>query len=117
MSADRFENFAEFWPFYVREHSRPATRFWHFFGTTLALGLLAAATAMRLWWVLLAVPACGYAFAWLSHLLIEKNRPATFSYPLWSLLADFKMWGLIACGRMGAEVTRIMEENRQIAGE
>ncbi len=117
MSSTRFETFAEFWPFYVREHSRPATRFWHFCGTTLALALLAAAAALQLWLLLLAAPLCGYAFAWLSHLLCEKNRPATFKYPLWSLLADFKMWGLIACGRLGAEMTRITSETDRITGE
>lgn len=107
MPAQRFESFAEFWPFYVREHSRRATRFWHFCGTTAALALLIAAMARGYWPALLAVPVCGYAFAWLSHLLVEKNRPATFTYPLWSLLADFKMWGLIATGRMGDEAARI----------
>lgn len=112
MSSERFQSFAEFWPFYVREHRRPATRFWHFFGTTLALALLLAAAAMRHGRLLAAVPACGYACAWLSHLLIEKNRPATFTYPLWSLLADFKMWGLIATGRMGREAARILNEAR-----
>ncbi len=112
MSSERFQTFAEFWPFYVREHRRPATRFWHFCGTTLALALLLAAAAMRQWRLLAAVPACGYAFAWLSHLLIEKNRPATFTYPLWSLLADFKMWGLTASGRMGREAARIIDESR-----
>jgi len=108
MATDPLQSFAEFWPFYVREHRRRATRFWHFCGTSLALLVLIAALVMRQWLVLLAVPLCGYAFAWLSHLLVEKNRPATFSYPLWSLLADFKMWALIATGRMGAEIERIL---------
>jgi hypothetical protein len=111
MATDPLQSFAEFWPFYVREHRRRATRFWHFCGTSLALLVLIAALVMRQWLVLLAVPVCGYAFAWLSHLLVEKNRPATFSYPLWSLLADFKMWALIATGRMGAEMERILGDS------
>jgi hypothetical protein len=105
----RLQSFAEFWPYYVREHSRPATRVVHFCGTTLALVLLMGALAMGAWWWMAAVPLCGYAFAWISHLAIERNRPATFTYPLWSLLADFKMWGLMATGRMNAEITRIKQ--------
>jgi len=109
MTTPRLQSFAEFWPYYVREHSRPATRLWHFLGTTLALVILMTAIALRAWWYLAAVPLCGYALAWISHLAIEHNRPATFTYPLWSLLADFKMWGLIATGRMRAEVERVLK--------
>lgn len=108
MASDRIESFAEFWPYYVREHRRPATRAWHFCGTTLALLLLVAAVASGWWWALIAVPVCGYAFAWISHWAIERNRPATFRYPLWSLAADFKLWGLTITGRMGTEAKRIL---------
>ena len=110
MSSERIESFQEFWPFYVGEHRRRATRAWHFLGTTLALALLAASAAARWWWGLVAVPVCGYAFAWISHALIERNRPATFRYPLWSLAADFKMWWLIVSGRMAGEVKRVTGE-------
>ncbi len=98
--------FAEFWPYYVREHRQARTRIWHFVGTTLAIVAVAAAAVLQSGWWLLAAPFCGYAFAWLSHLWVEKNRPATFKYPLWSLLADFKMWALILTGRMRSEVER-----------
>ena len=110
MATERLQSFAEFWPYYVREHRRRATRFWHFCGTSLALAVLVFVAASGRWPLLLAAPVCGYAFAWLSHLLVEKNRPATFTYPLWSLWADFKMWLLIATGRMGAETRRILGE-------
>ncbi|HEV3340282.1 MAG TPA: DUF962 domain-containing protein [Pirellulales bacterium] len=105
-------SFHEFWPFYVGEHRRRATRAWHFVGTTLALALFVTCITLGWWWGLLAVPVCGYAFAWISHLCSERNRPATFRYPLWSLAADFKMWWLIASGRMAGEVRRILEEDR-----
>jgi hypothetical protein len=103
-------SFREFWPYYVGEHRRPATRAWHFVGTSAVIGLLAAAVVWRLWWLLAAVPLAGYGFAWVSHFAVEGNRPATFRHPLWSLAADFKMWFLIASGQMGRELRRILGE-------
>lgn len=99
-------SFAEFWPFYLREHSRPFTRALHYLGTTLVVGLAIAAVLSGRWWLFVALPLAGYFFAWLAHFAVEKNRPATFTYPLWSLLADFKMWWLWLTGRIGPELHR-----------
>lgn len=112
MLDENIRSFRDFWPFYVGEHRRSSTRAWHFLGTSLALVLFVGSIVARWWWGLLAVPLCGYAFAWFSHFCIERNRPATFRYPLWSLAADFKMWWLIVRGRMAGEVERVLgEEN------
>lgn len=100
----RFRSFADFWPYYLREHARPGTRILHFAGTTLVVALAAAAAATRTWWLLAAVPVAGYGFAWLSHALIERNRPATFIHPWWSLRADFRMWRLWLLGRLRGEL-------------
>jgi hypothetical protein len=99
-----FRSFAEFWPFYLGEHAKYATRMVHVSGTLLALVLLLAALALGqpLW--LIAVPIIGYGFAWASHALVERNRPATFTYPVWSLLGDLRMLGLWLTGRLEAEV-------------
>lgn len=105
MPESRFQTFAEFWPYYVREHSVPACRALHFVGSTLALAALALAILHNPWWFA-AVPLIGYGFAWIGHFAIEKNRPATFQYPLWSLAADWKMWALMLTGRMAAEVAK-----------
>lgn len=105
MPESRFQTFAEFWPYYVREHSVPACRALHFVGSTLALAALALAILHNPWWFA-AVPIIGYGFAWIGHFAIEKNRPATFQYPLWSLAADWKMWALMLTGRMAAEVAK-----------
>jgi hypothetical protein len=101
-----YRTFGEFWPFYLREHGQPRTRALHYAGTSLviAIALFAALSGRWLW--LLAVPVAGYGFAWVAHFKVEKNRPATFTYPLWSLAADFKMWWLWLTGRIGAELER-----------
>ena len=100
----QYRSFAEFWPFYLREHSKPRTRALHYAGTTLviAIGVFALLNGRWLW--LLAIPLAGYGFAWVAHFAVEKNRPATFTYPLWSLAADFKMWWLWLTGRLDKEL-------------
>ena len=87
--------FEEFWPYYVREHTNPLNRRLHFVGTTFAIGhLLKFMTSFHPSYLLKAAIS-GYFFAWMGHLFIEKNKPATFSYPLFSLMGDFKMYGLM----------------------
>ena len=108
MPDERYQTFADFWPFYVREHSLPACRAIHFVGSTLALVVLGAAIYLGNAWLLLAVPVVGYGFAWFSHFFVEKNKPASFKYPLWSFIADWKMWAMILVGRMGSEVDKAM---------
>lgn len=108
MTRPRIESFEEFWPFYVGEHRLRSTRIFHVVGTTLAIIVLAAAVALQWWWLLAAAPVVGYGFAWISHFGIERNRPASFKYPLWSLLADLKLWRLAVTGRMESEVARIL---------
>jgi hypothetical protein len=99
-------SFADFWPYYLREHSRPATRALHYIGTSLVVALALYAVLTGKWLLLLIIPVAGYFFAWVGHFGIEKNRPATFTYPLWSLGADFKMWWLWLTGRLGRELQR-----------
>jgi hypothetical protein len=106
------KTFAEFWPFYVREHSHPATRALHAVGTIAATTLLIflAVTGRWPWLPLAFVP--GYAAAWVSHFFIEHNRPATFKHPLWSFIADYKMVALMLAGRMNGEVARAQSTDK-----
>ena len=101
---ERSKSFAEFWPFYLREHSKPRTRAFHYAGTSLVVLLAIGAALTGNWWLLAAMPLAGYAFAWASHAAIERNRPATFTHPLWSLRADFRMWRLWLTGGIGEEL-------------
>ena len=104
--AERYETFSAFWPHYLREHSRPGTRALHYVGTTLVVALAIFALVTGRWLWLLAIPLAGYGFAWLAHFAHERNRPATFTYPAWSLAADFRMWFFWLTGRLGPELDR-----------
>ena len=102
----KYQSFAEFWPFYVSQHVKKVTRWMHLVGTTLMLVTFTYAVTVNLLHLLI-MPIIGYGFAWVAHFFIEKNRPATFTYPLWSLLADFKMCGLMLLGKMDDEVSKV----------
>ena len=98
---DKFSSFEEFYPFYLGEHSNRTCRRLHFVGSGLVLGVLVAVVMGRLgplW--LLSIPVIGYGFAWVGHFVFEKNRPATFTYPLWSLIGDWVMFGEMLTGKI-----------------
>lgn len=103
----KYATLQEFWPFYLREHSRPGTRALHLVGTGLALACLLAAAFTFNAWFLLAGLVAGYAFAWVAHFFVEHNRPATFTYPLKSLASDWVMFALFVSGRLGKELDRL----------
>lgn len=96
----RFARFADFYPFYLSEHSNRTCRRLHFAGTSLVLLILAAALLAGQPWLLLAAPVAGYGFAWVGHYGFEKNRPATFTHPWYSLRADFVLFRDMLTGRI-----------------
>jgi hypothetical protein len=104
---ERLPSFEAFWPYYVAQHSRLVTRALHLAGTTMALACLAAAVVVSPRWAI-AAPLVGYGLAWVGHFFFEHNRPATFTYPLWSFRGDFRMFRLMLTGRMGPEVERAL---------
>jgi hypothetical protein len=97
---DRYRTFRDFYPFYLSEHRHPVCRRLHFAGSMLVVAAIAAALVTRNAWWLVAAPVAGYGFAWAGHFFFEKNRPATFSYPLYSLLGDWVMFGDIVRGKL-----------------
>jgi hypothetical protein len=96
----RYASFAEFYPFYLREHSKPVTRRLHFLGSSLSLAclVLLVLTGELLW--ILAGLLCGYGCAWFAHFAFEKNKPATFQQPIYSFMGDWKMFWQILTGQM-----------------
>lgn len=99
MSAGPFDSFGEFYPYYLAEHSDRNCRRMHFVGSWLVLVTIAAGMLISPWW-LLAAPVVGYGFAWIGHYAFEKNRPATFEYPFYSLAGDWMMFFDILRGRV-----------------
>ena len=103
---ERFKSFIEFYPFYLKEHRNKTCRLLHVIGTTFVIGLAIAAIYQnnaRLW---ILVPVAGYGFAWVGHFFFEKNKPATFKYPLWSLGSDFKMYFEILSGKISLDASK-----------
>ncbi|WP_341303401.1 Mpo1-like protein [Pseudomonas sp. TMP25] len=90
-TTERFSSFAQFYPYYLQEHSNATCRRLHYVGSLLVLGIIAYSVLTQQWLWLLAIPLVGYGFAWVGHFVFEKNRPATFDYPLYSLMADWVM--------------------------
>ena len=101
------QSYREFWPFYVSQHLKPATRLLHFIGTSAVSVCVVAAIGTRQWWLLLLGPVVAYGPAWIAHFFFEHNKPATFTYPVWSLMGDFHMYALMWTGRMESEIRRL----------
>lgn len=99
------KTFAEFWPHYVRAHSKLQTRILHAIGSTLALACIVLGI-VKSPWLFLGAPVIGYSFAWYGHFFVEHNKPATFGHPFWSLAADYVMLWKMITGQMSREVAK-----------
>jgi hypothetical protein len=100
-------SYEEFWPYYVSQHLHPMTRAMHVLGTTLAILAIVAAVVFRAPILLLAVPVLGYGFAFSSHFIWEKNKPASFGHPLWSFRADLRQLWKAYAGLLGDDVRAV----------
>lgn len=105
----QFNSFREFYPYYLAEHADARCRAMHYIGSTLVLAVLVYAVISQQWLWLLAIPVIGYGFAWLGHFGFEKNKPATFKYPAYSLLGDWVMYGQFLLSLVGVKT----QANRQ----
>ena len=95
-----FTSFSQFYPYYLAEHSDPTCRTLHFVGSWLVLGVIAMAVYTTNWALLWLIPVIGYGFAWVGHFFFEKNKPATFKHPFYSLLGDWVMFKDILVGKV-----------------
>jgi len=95
-----FAHFADFYPYYLQEHRDSTCRRLHFIGTTLVILIAATALLSANWLLLWVLPLAGYTFAWVGHFFFEKNRPATFKHPFYSLLGDFVMYKDMLTGKV-----------------
>ncbi|HSC85471.1 MAG TPA: Mpo1-like protein [Pseudomonas sp.] len=100
VTTERYQSFAEFYPYYLQEHSNDTCRRLHYVGSLLVLSILGYAVFTQQWLWLLALPVAGYGFAWVGHFVFEKNKPATFQYPFYSLLGDWVMLKDALTGRI-----------------
>ncbi|TCS16538.1 Mpo1-like protein [Caulobacter sp. BK020] len=96
--AGRYRTFAAFYPFYLTEHVNRTSRRLHVVGTTLVI-VAVACGFLADWRFFVAAPLVGYGLAWIGHFVFEKNRPATFKYPLYSLAGDFRLWFEVVTGK------------------
>jgi hypothetical protein len=117
-SARKYKTFNEFYFYYLTEHALPINRVLHVFGTALVIAITALICFFPNWRLLIFIPAAGYGFAWTGHFFFEKNKPATFTYPLWSLASDFVMLFHILSGRINEKLKeakkKIKTENEKI---
>lgn len=95
-----FNSFSSFYPYYLAEHKNKTCRRLHFIGSTLVLLILLFALVTTHWSLLWLLPIAGYGFAWVGHFFFEKNKPATFQYPLYSLMGDWVMYKDIIRGKV-----------------
>ncbi|QQJ98398.1 DUF962 domain-containing protein [Burkholderia ambifaria] len=98
---EQFASFADFYPYYLNEHQNLTSRRLHFIGSLGVIGCVAMAIATGYWLWLPAAVMCGYGFAWVGHFFFEKNRPATFRHPIYSLMGDWVMFKDICTGKIG----------------
>lgn len=104
--AHRIKSYSEFYQYYLTEHQNKASRILHFIGTFLVFVLLVLAIVQGWGWRWILVPVVGYGFAWIGHAFFEKNKPATFKYPFWSLISDFKLFFEILFGKKGFDAAK-----------
>ena len=103
---ERIKTYSEFYRFYLTEHKNKTSRMLHFIGTFLVFVLIFLAIYLEINYLWYFVPIMGYGFAWVGHFFFEKNKPATFKYPLWSLISDFKMFFDLLFGRISMDGSR-----------
>lgn len=106
----RIESFREFYLYYLTEHYHPVSRALHFIGTAGVIVMFVLAPMLQKWYFYALIPVVGYGFAWFGHAFFERNKPATFQYPLWSLGSDFVMFWHILTGSLTNKMNEALQK-------
>lgn len=106
-----YNSLREFYPYYLRQHTNATCRFFHFFGTTGFIILFTLSIILQSWWLLLVAPIVGYGFAWIGHFFFEKNKPAAFSNPFYSLTSDFIMFYHTITLQIDKKIERVSQDS------
>ena len=110
-SENRYDirSYEDFWPIYLREHMNKTCRVLHYIGSSWAIlcMLMLVITLNWIWFVAGFVGA--YGMAWIGHYGFEKNRPATFQYPLWSFASDWRMFARFLSGKLTADLQQVRD--------
>ena len=104
MAEKKYKTLKEFYPYYLTEHADPVCRVFHFIGTSGVFVLPIIAIVTQIWWLFALIPVSGYGFAWAGHAIFERNKPATFTYPGFSLASDFIMYWHILTGQINSRL-------------
>ena len=96
---ERYKSFEDFYPYYISEHDHKYTKLMHFIGTSISIYFLIKFILSFNFLFILYALLSGYGFAWVGHFFIEKNKPATFTYPFFSLVSDYIMFFEILRGK------------------
>jgi hypothetical protein len=111
MAEKEYKTFSDFYPYYLREHSNRTSRILHYIGTSLFLSILFWSLITGRYTILIAGPFAGYGFAWVGHFFFEKNKPATFKYPFFSLASDFVMLFHFVTGQIETKLKEAHSES------
>lgn len=111
-----YRTFSEFYPFYLSEHRNPTSRKLHFIGTSIAIVMLMAAIVTSSWWLVPIAFVQGYVFAWVGHFFFEHNKPATFQYPTFSFIGDWRMWWEVLTGKVRFSDQEVSESSAEANG-
>jgi hypothetical protein len=106
MAEKKFKSLKEFYPFYLSEHTNTTSRILHFIGTGLVCLAFFTGFLFHNWHFFLVIPVLGYGFAWVGHFFFEKNKPATFQYPGYSLVSDFILFYDLLTGKQSFVVKK-----------
>jgi hypothetical protein len=108
----KYQTLKDFYPYYLTEHADPTCRLFHYVGTTLVIAVAVWMIISQNWLLFFLIPLAGYSFAWVGHFVFEKNKPATFQYPGFSLASDFIMYYHFLTG----QVDKKLEEAKKTIG-